>query len=187
MNSPQRSPRSPNLGGVQPALRSSPQRAKQGVALGIAEPPVHGALKGRHGRWLLSLGPAFCLAACLCAGVATLTVCTWSTVRQMERVAKAHRAAEAQRTCGLPGPERAVRTETATPAQQAAAGNQVVANTLARALAQAAADGNTKAVEDITKGLPCFGDVARQALMRELRRCQDTRVREALRKALDEL
>lgn len=74
-----------------------------------------------------------------------------------------------------------------TPEEQAAAMNRVSVGSLVRALSQAAAMGNTQAVDDLVKGLPRYGDVARQVIEDELARTKSPKSRDALTRALAEL
>lgn len=74
-----------------------------------------------------------------------------------------------------------------TPEEQAAAMMRVSAGSLVRALSQAAAMGNTQAVEDLVKGLPRYGEVARKVIEEELSRTKSPKSREALTRALAQL
>lgn len=74
-----------------------------------------------------------------------------------------------------------------TPQEQAAAGKRVIVGDIVRALGQAATMGNAKAVEDLTKGLPKYGEAARAAIHEELGRVKDPKAKDALVRALGRL
>ena len=151
--------------------------------------------------WIRAMGPVAGLVACMCVGVTALVVSNMHLARRMlpdpHPVKQAADTPESPRSLPrveLPEPDdrkgAAIATKPksmATPEEQAAAGNQVIARAMVQALGEAAAIDNPRAVEQLLRGLPKYGEAATRAIQEELGRVRSPKARDALLKALDSL